>query len=344
MDSNKDNKMKTLQRLTLSTLLVITIGFGQSYDEKKLWESAKTGAVGGIGYFKNMNANIKNEQGQTPLMVAVKNGYTDVVRSLSEAIVNVHEEDYAGKTAFGYIKIPTSRKEEMYSKRMYGALRTLEVLQIIKGKAKILNYSYKNDEDILDITIKGKSCDNFLFPKNTQCKAIEEHKNKNKNIFKAIRDHNNTALDSLLSTVDVEMKDNHNYSLLWEAIISKNLYAVNQLLQKGADINGKDNNNHHTPIYYATINNEKELLNVLLENGADVNSKNQFGNYVLSTAMHGCDNFESVTLLLDNGANPYLKDKRGETVFDKKPVFCKNPLDIEKMQKLLKQRSAFSPE
>ena len=314
------------------------------YESKRLWESAQTGAVGGIGYFKNMNANIKNEKGQTPLMVAVKNGHTDVVRALSEAVVNVHEEDYEGKTAFDYIKMPTSREEDMYSRRMYGALRILEVFQIIKGKAKIVQYRYKNDLDVLKITIKGKSCDSFLFPKNTYCKTIGEPKNINKDIFKAIKEHNNTTFDNLVSTIDLEMKDKSNYSLLWQAIISKNLYAVNQLLQQGAEINGKDNNNHHTPIYYATINNDVELLKVLLQNGVDVNSKNQFGSYVLSTAMQGCDNFEAIALLLDNGANPYLKDRWGQTVLDKKPTFCKDKENIEKMKKLLKERSAFSPE
>ncbi len=334
--------MKVLKRLILSIVLVISLGNGQSYDEKKLWESAKTGALGGINYFKNLDANIKNEEGQTALMIAVKNGYTDVVRSLNVAIVNVHEEDYEGKTAFDYIQIPTSHMEDIYNKRIYGALRTLEVYQIVRGKAKIQQYSYKNDTDILQITIKGKECDEFLFPKNTKCSALKEIKNINKEIFKAIKDHNNTMFDEILPTIDIEMKDKRNYSLLWRAIISKNLYAVDQLLKQGADINGKDNNNHHTPIYFATINNKSELLKVLLQNGVDVNSKNQFGSYVLSTSMQGCDNFEAIALLLDNGANPYLKDRRGKTVFDKEPVLCKDKSKITKMRELLKTRSAFS--
>jgi len=334
--------VKKIRILTLSMVLLISIGHGQSYDEEKLWNSAKTGAIGGINYFKDVNANIRNEEGQTPLMIAVKNGYMDVVRSLERAIVNVREEDYAGKTAFDYIQIPTSRTEIMYNKRIYGALRTLEVYQIVRGKAKIVQYSYKNDTDILQVTLKGKECDEFLFPIKTQCSAIQEVENVNKDIFKAIKDHNNTLLDEVLPTVDIEMRDKRNYSLLWRAIISKNLYAVDQILQQGADINTKDNNNHHTPIYYATINNMSALLKVLIKHGVDVNSKNQFGNYVLSTSMQGCKNFETITLLLDYGANPYLKDKRGKTVFDKEPVFCKDKSNIIKMRELLKTRSAFS--
>lgn len=272
----------------------------------------------------------------------MKQNNSEFIRILEDAIVNVHEEDHTGKTAFDYIKTPTSYEEEMHSRRMYGALRTLEIYQMIRGKAKMLQYSYQNDTDILQITIKGANCDNFLFPKNTQCNAIKEPKHVNQDIFKAIKKHNNTSFDNILPNVDIEMKDKSHYSLLWRAIISKNLYAVDQLLQQGADINGKDNNNHHTPICYATIGNDSALLKVLLKHDVDVNSKNQFGNYVLSTSMFECNNFETITLLLDNGANPYLKDRRGETVFDKKPVFCKNKSNIEKMSVLLKERSAFS--
>lgn len=324
--------------------IIASTGYAQSYQEKRLWESARTGAVGGIGYFRGTNANIVNDDGQTPLMIAVKNGHTEVVRSLNEAIVNVHQEDYAGKTAFDYIQTPTSRMGDMYSRRMYGALRTLEVYQIIRDKAKIVEYSYKNTTDMLQVTIKGKgvNCDSFLFPKNTECRAIEVRTTQNNEIFNAIRSKNNSLFDALLPSVDIEMKDKRNYSLLWRAIISKNLYAVDQLLQKGADINGKDNNNHHTPIFFATINNKSELLKVLIKHGVDVNSKNQFGSYVLSTSMQGCNNFEAITLLLDNGANPYLKDKYGKTVFDKEPVFCKDKSKITKMKQLLEERSAFS--
>lgn len=336
--------VKNSIKVFIGLMWVLSMSDAQSYEEKRLWESARTGTVGGIGYFRDTDANIINDDGQTPLMIAAKNGHTEVVRSLNEAIVNVHQEDYVGKTAFDYIKIPTNHMEDIYSRRMYGALRTLEVYQIIRDKAKIVQYSYQNDIDILQVTIKGKgvNCDSFLFPKNTECKAIEEPKNINKDIFKAIKDHNDAIFDEILPTVDIEMKNKRNYSLLWRAIISKNLYAVDQLLQKGVDINGKDNNNHHTPIFFATINNKSELLKVLIKHGVDVNSKNQFGSYVLSTSMQSCNNFEAITLLLDNGANPYLKDKYGKTVFDKKPVFCKDKSKITKMKQLLEERSAFS--
>lgn len=321
-------------------VLITSMGFSKPND-KRLWDSAKTGALGANGYFKDMNANIKDEDGMTPLMLAVKNGHTDVVRSLSEAIVNVREEDYAGKSAFDYINIPTSREEIMYSKRMYGALRALEAEQIVRNKAKIMQYSYKNDTDMLQITIKGAKCDDFLFPKNTQCTAIKP-KSKHE-IFKAIKAKDNALFDELLPTVrDMSIKNKSNYSLLWASIHYHNFYAMEALLQSGVDIGELDQNGLKPPVYWATMINDTKLLEVLLKHGGDVNSKDLFGSFALSTAMFKCNNFEAIEFLLDNGANPYLKDKRGKTVFDKEPVSCKDKTQIIKMRSLLKERSAFS--
>ncbi len=313
------------------------------HDSEQLWKAVETGAVGGIGYFKGINANIKNEQGQTPLMVAVKNGYTEVVRALGEAIVNVKETDDEGKTAFDYIKKPMSREDNMYSRRMYGALRVVEVEQIVRGKAKIVQYSYKHDTDILSLTIKGAKCEDFVFPEHAQCSALRE---SSKNlIFKAIKDKNNTEFDKLLSNLtDLSIRNKLNYTPLWASIHYHNFYALEKLLDAGADMYALDQFDLKTPVYWAVMINDTKLLQVLLKHGADVDSKDLFGSTALSTATHKCNNFEAIAILLDNGANPYKQDKRGETVFDKVSASCKDKTNREKMLKLLKERSNFSKE
>ena len=318
--------MKTLQRLILSTLLVITIGFGQSYDEKKLWESAKTGSVGGIGYFKNMNANIKNEKGQTPLMLAVQKGYIEVVMTLGEAKVNLKETDNQGKTVFDYIKEP--------KKRMYGVLRVVEAEQIVREKAQIIQYSYENDTDFLSLTIKGAECEDFVFPKNTQCKALKA--SSKHAIFKAIKNKNNTEFDKLLPTLkDLSIRNKSNYTPLWASIHYHNFYALEKLLDAGADMYALDQIGLKTPVFWVTMINDAKLLKVLLKHGADVNSKDVFGSVALSNALYECSSFDTITILLEHGANPYLKDKYGKTIFEKEPVSCKDKVNIEKMKKLL---------
>ncbi len=307
--------------------------------QKDLWKIAKSGAVYPMGYFKGVDANIKNEEGQTPLMIATQNGHSDVIRSLSDAKVNLKDKDNAGKTAFDYIKMPSNGVKALSIKRAYGALRVLEVEQLIKGHASMVSYSYENDIDFLSILIRGETCYMFKLPKNTKCKAIPKRKKTSHDIFKAIKTKDNKLFDTLLKEVDLNIINRHDYSLLWAGIHYKNMYVVDRVLKAGADINKLDNNQLHKPISWAIIQNETSLMQVLIDNGVDVNSKDKFGNPILFKAMYKCKSFETVRLLLDNGANSYLTDARGKTVFDQKPVFCKDKLKIAKMIKLLKEET-----
>ena len=330
----ENRKIEILKKLIWGVLLVLTVGHTHSYDEKRLWGSAQTGAVGGIGYFEGVDGNIKNKKGQTPLMVAVKNGHTDVVLALSEATVNVWEEDNTGKTAYDYINVPTNRKEKMYSDRMYWALHILEVEQIVKVKGKIIEYGYEKDTDRLSILIKGARCEDFIFPKWTECQALKA--SSKHAIFKAIENKDNILFDELLPTVlDMSIKNESNYTLLWASIHHYNFYALEKLLDKGVDMYAFDQNGLKTPVFWATMINDTKLLNVLLKHGADVNSKDAFGSIALSTAMYQCSNFDTIAILLEHGANPYLKDKYGKTVFEEETVSCKDKENIGKMRKLL---------
>ena len=117
--------------------------------QNDLWESVKSGDRYGLCYFKDVDANIRNEKGETPLMVAVQNGHSSVIDCLDDAIVDVQIKDNDGRTAFDYIKKPTNRREKILSDRIYASLRMLEVAQIVRGKAKIVQMRYKNKTNIL---------------------------------------------------------------------------------------------------------------------------------------------------------------------------------------------------
>ncbi|NOR54737.1 MAG: hypothetical protein GQ531_00865 [Sulfurovum sp.] len=305
--------------------------------QEKLWMYVKEGYTVSIGQFRDVDANIFNKKGETPLIVAVKRNNDEFVRGLGDARVDVHLKDKHGKSAFDYIKEPHNRREEIFSNRMYGALRLLEVNQIVKDKAEVVQSAYMYDNDILSITIKGAVCDDFLLPKNTECQALKAHSKHE--IFKAIKAQDNALFDQLITTVDdLSIKNKSNYSLLWASIHYHDFYALERLIELGVDMNEFDQNALKTPVYWAAMINDTKLLKVLLNHGADVDSKDRFGSMALSTAMYKCNNFEAIKILLDNGANPYLKDKRGKTVFDKQPISCEKKENIVKMRQLLKGR------
>ena len=139
--------------------------------QKKLWKGAETGRVYSLNYFDGFDANIRNIIGQTPLMIAAQNGHNHYIYMLKGAIVDVWIKDKKGKTAFDYIKIPTNSREKMFSDRTYGALRLLEIEQIFRGKAKIIQSGYSNRTDILEVFISSGNCQDFELPKNTPCKS-----------------------------------------------------------------------------------------------------------------------------------------------------------------------------
>ncbi len=140
--------------------------------QNRLWQSAKEGSIYRVGFFKDMNANIRNDKGQTPLMLAVKNGYDMVVSMLGEATVDVWVKDNEGKTAFDYIKQPTNRQEKRLHDSMYGALKILEVEQIIGDRASIPHIGYRTKTGIVNVSIHGASCADFVFPAKTQCESM----------------------------------------------------------------------------------------------------------------------------------------------------------------------------
>ena len=298
------------------------------------WLAAEKNNLYTGGYYRNVDLNLRNDKGQTPLMIAVKNGFINVIQQFSKGKIDVALKDNQGNTAFDYLQKHTDTKEI----KLFQALKLLEIRQIIRGRAKIINSVYRDDE-VLQFSIKGASCNEFHFPKQTECFTPVRVE-----IFRVIKSKDDRLFDELFPKVDIKLKDKRNYSLLWRAILYHNLYAIDKILEAGADIYQTDNNDHHTPLFFAVMQNNTELLKLLIKHGVNVNSKNKFGNYALSEAMFKCDNFEAIAILLDNGANPYLKNKYGKTVFDKEPVYCKNKKNIVKMKQLLKERSIFSTE
>ncbi len=139
--------------------------------QNNIWQDMKNGTYFTREKLKMLNFNIKNSKGQTPLMIAVKNAKGYIVDSLNMVDANFWAKDKKGKTAFDYIQKPTTKRDKIFTDRMYGSLRMLEANQIVLGKARIISSSYKNKNDSLEIFIQGAECQEFNFPKNTQCKS-----------------------------------------------------------------------------------------------------------------------------------------------------------------------------
>jgi len=164
-----EKNLKTIPSIVDSKTVKLRHENQFSSEEKDIWKCAQKGYVRGTGYYKHKNLNFQNEKGQTPLMIAVKNGKPSVIYGFSEGILDVSIKDLEGKTAYEYIE-----NGKASSSQMYGALKRAEATQIFRDKAVISKIEYEHDTGIIKVKIKNVKCRDFNLSTNIQCNDAKE--------------------------------------------------------------------------------------------------------------------------------------------------------------------------
>ena len=104
---------------------------------------------------------------------------------------------------------------------------------------------------------------------------------------------------------------NSGATLVFGAVDGESHATLNFLVEKGADINLKDNYKN-TPLLHAVSNGKRKMAVLLLDHGARVSDINKEGLTALYMAVYR-GNSEIAELLLDQGAKIHFQDEDGNT-------------------------------
>jgi len=170
--------------------------------------------------------------------------------------------------------------------------------------------------------LSGDSSDLFGGSATPTSKTLSTPSQSNTSEWKALSDTFHDAAESGdLEKVKAMLKDNPN--LVFSRIFnfgSTPLHAaannghkqmVELLLDKGADVNVVDQNDH-TPLHHTAGNGHKQVVELLLAKGANVNAKMHYDLTPLHIAASE-GHKDVVELLLAKGANVNAKDEGGKT-------------------------------
>lgn len=173
----------------------------------------------------------------------------------------------------------------------------IKPLLLPQSEESIQSESEKKNFILYEITKTGSIPSSFNIPK------ISSHLNK-------------TAKGRDLSMIQALIKEGANvntrdstfgWSPLHWATSSGQKEIVTLLLEKGADVNVRDEN-FWTPLHEAISNNDLKIASLLLEKGADVNVEDKNLWTPLHEAISNND-LKIASLLLEKGANVNKKDR-----------------------------------
>src|SRR3990172_10442231 len=127
---------------------------------------------------------------------------------------------------------------------------------------------------------------------------------------------NNLLINILLDHgADIEARDNNDFTSLHYAAFNGHQVTVAFLLDHGANIEARDNQGV-TPLHIAALDGHQATVALLLDRGANIESQGNQGQTPLHyAAAYGHQ--ATVALLLDRGANIEAQDNDGST-----PLHC----------------------
>lgn len=267
----------------------------------------------------DLNLNLGNKIGMTPLLLATGRNYLDVVNCLIENGVNLDLKSVRGNTALmvasyaNYVDIASSLIK-------HGANLNL---QNNNGKTSLIEAVYEKRKDIVNLLVKaGANLDlqdnekdsALAIASHTGCRDIVnllvdnganinvQNKYKMTPLMNALfMDYQCIASDLIEKGADLDVQNTYGLSAIMFSLLNVTLAAKLEKI-KGWNIGGK----------HVLIKVYEQRLKNLVDKGANLNLCDKFGNTVLHySLLMGC--VDSANYLIDNGADLSISNTEGVT-------------------------------
>ncbi|MFC1793921.1 ankyrin repeat domain-containing protein [Planctomycetota bacterium] len=243
---------------------------------------------------------------QTPLEAAILSGRRDIFDLLIQRGAGVNAKDKSGYTA-AYMAI---HKDDIY------------FLNTLIANGVELNTKYRGGETLLQsaaITGRTESVKVLL-----EAGADVNAKNDNGHTalhypldirnsdYKKYKLSKDTLLLLLNKGADVNLKDKKGRTPLHLAAESSNVEIIELLLDKGAEVNEKDDEAGFTALHHAVRIGKKDIAEFLIARGANINAKDNQGHTPLYFAVN--IDYKLAELFIDKGADGSIRSESGQTL------------------------------
>lgn len=260
-------------------------------------------------YTKPAQSNITGDVESQSILLAAARGKRSVVtlKTLISSDIDVLKRDADGNNFAHFLGC-------LYSPQDYHEIVT-HLFE--NGYGKLYNIS--NDSGIYPIVPAVENMEimpktlHLLTGKQTKEVAISDHESS-----LLIDDTTSTTPKTFDVKIDLNVTDDHDYTVLARAVIQKKpLSIIKLLVEFGANPlvkNSHNNNLAHTAASFANI----ELLKYFVEIGCNINELDNDGDNALQCLVvdNNADIYEMLVYLVESGVNKTHRNKNGKTAYD----------------------------
>ena len=276
------------------------------------------------------DVEIKDDRGETVLMIAAQEGYTDGLQILLNAGAEVNNvSNKNGHTALmqaaqcgetGCLRILLRSGADInlrcnlsLTALMYAAMEgNAGCVELLLNQGADVNARSISDINVLMFAAEAghSNCIHLLLSRGSEINAKDECGRTA--LIEAAHHGQTDCLRILLTNgANVNLKSNSSLTALMYAAMEGNAGCVELLLNQGADVNARSIS-YSNALMLAAKAGHSNCIHLLLSHGSEINAKDDCGETALMEAAHRGQT-DCLRILLTNGANVNLKSNSSLT-------------------------------